>query len=371
MSESLPSFLAFLSEPRLLVAAATLVAGVLFGALAESSQFCLLGGMRDASEGGGKDGAPSQPRSGSRSRLAAFGAAALAAVALTQALVGFGYLDLSSALYLTAVTAMPAVAIGGFLFGIGAAMTRGCAGRLTILSATGNLRALVVITVVAIAGYAAMRGLFAPIRTELESIARPAAAHADIVSGAGLGETGRIALALLAGAGALALARVAGFARGAAAIAIGALIAGSWSASSLLGDDGFDKLAPWSPSFINPLGNSLLYVLTYTGAKIDAGVTFLGGVLIGSLLSSLAGGRAKLVSFESPRQTLRYLSGGVLMGVGGVMAIGCSTGQGLSGLSTLAPASFVAIAAIAAGMWVGIAYETRGAVSAAGAPARA
>ena len=68
MHESLPAFLSFLSEPRLLVAAATLAVGVLFGALAESSQFCLLGGLRDTAEGAG------------RSRLAAFGAAALAAL---------------------------------------------------------------------------------------------------------------------------------------------------------------------------------------------------------------------------------------------------------------------------------------------------
>lgn len=359
MPESLPAFLSFLSEPRLLVAAATLVIGVFFGALAESSQFCLLGGLRENAEGGG------------RSRLSAFGAAVLAAIAVTQGLVGLGYLDLSPALYLTAVAALPAVAIGGFLFGIGAAMTRGCAGRLTVLSATGNLRALLVIIVVAIAGYAAMRGLFAPLRTEIEAIGRPAAAYPDLVRGAGLNETFRILVALAAAAGAFALARVAGLGRGLAGVAIGALIAGSWSVSSILGDDGFDKLAPWAPSFINPLGNGLLYVLTYTGAKIDAGVTFLAGVLIGSFLSALAGGRAKLVSFESPRQTVRYLSGGVLMGVGGVMAIGCSTGQGLSGLSTLAPASFVAIAAIAAGMWIGVAYETRGAASPAGAPARA
>ncbi len=359
MSESLPAFLAFLSEPRLLVAAATLIIGIAFGALAESSQFCLLGGIRETAEGGG------------RSRLAAFGAAALAAVGVTQGLVSFGYLDLSPALYLTAVAALPAVAIGGFLFGIGAAMTRGCAGRLTVLSATGNLRALLVIVVVAIAGYAAMRGLFAPLRTEIETIGRPAAAYPDLVRGAGLSETFRILVSIAAMAGAVALARIAGFWRGAAAIAIGAIVAGAWSASSILGDDGFDKLAPWAPSFINPLGNGLLYILTYTGAKIDAGVTFLVGVLIGAFLSARAGGRAKLVSFESPRQTVRYLTGGVLMGVGGVMAIGCSTGQGLSGLSTLAPASFVAIAAIAAGMWVSVAYEVRGAASPAGAPARA
>jgi uncharacterized protein len=359
VSETLPSFLAFLAEPRLLAAAATLVIGVLFGALAESSQFCLLGGVRDASDGAGK------------ARLAAFAAAALAALAVTQSLVAFGYLDLGPSLYLTAIAALPAVAIGGFLFGIGAAMTRGCAGRLTILTGAGNLRALVVILVVAITGYAAMRGLFAPVRLEIESWARPAAASADLVSHAGFGVGGRAALALVAALGALLLARVAGLARGGAAIAIGVLIAGSWSATSILGDDGFDKLAPWSPSFINPLGSSLIYVLTYTGAKIDAGVTFLAGVLIGAFLSSLAGGRAKLVSFESPRQTVRYLAGGVLMGFGGVMAIGCSTGQGLSGVSTLAPASFVAIAAIVAGMWAGVTFDLRTSVAAAGAPSRA
>lgn len=359
MHESLPAFLSFLSEPRLLVAAAILVLGVLFGALAESSQFCLLGGIRDTVDRAGW------------SRLAAFGAAALAAVAVTQGLVGLGYLDLSPALYLTAIAALPAVAIGGFLFGVGAAMTRGCAGRLTILTATGNLRALVVIIVVAIAGYAAMRGLFAPLRTQIESVGRPAAAYPDLVRAVGLSETFRIAVALAAALGAVALARVAGLYRGLAGVTIGALIAGSWNASSILGDDGFDKLAPWAPSFINPLGNSLIYLLTYTGARIDAGVTFIAGVLIGSFLSAVLGRRARLVSFESPRQTVRYLTGGVLMGVGGVMAIGCSTGQGLSGLSTLAPASFVAIAAIAAGMWAGGAYEARGASAPGGAPIRA
>ena len=359
VSEFLSSYLSFLSEPRLLVAAATLVTGVAFGALAESSQFCLLGGLRDTAEGRGQ------------SRLAAFGAGALAAVAVTQALVGLGYLDLSTSLYLSAAAALPAVAIGGFIFGLGAALTRGCAGRLTILSATGNLRALVVILVVAVAGYATMRGVLAPVRTGIEAFARPDGARPDILTSAGLGDGVRLALALAAGIAAIALVRIAGLLRGVAALAIGSLIAASWAASTILGDDGFDKLAPWSPSFINPLSSSLLYVLTYTGARLDAGVTFLGGVLIGAFLSSLAGRRAKLVSFETPRQTARYLSGGVLMGFGGVMAIGCSTGQGLSGLSTLAPASFVAIAAIAAGMATAVAYEARGASAGAGSPLRA
>lgn len=357
MPEYLTSFFAFASEPRLAVAAAMLALGVAFGALAEASQFCLQGGVREAVERKGPQ------------RLAAFFAAALAALALTQSLVAAGVADLGPSIYLTALAAFPSVALGGFLFGVGAAMTRGCAGRLTILAGAGNLRALVVVIVVAIVGYATMRGLAAPLRMEIEALARPAAAQPDLVSGAGLGSGARLAIAALAAAGAAALVRVAGFARGLAALAIGALVAGSWAASAILGDDGFEKLAPWSPSFINPLGASLMYALTYTGARIDAGVAFLGGVVVGAMGSALLRGSARLVSFESPRQTLRYLAGGALMGFGGVLAIGCSTGQGLSGLSTLAPASLVAIASIVAGMWAGAAYERRG--QTAGAPARA
>ena len=68
--------------------------------------------------------------------------------------------------------------------------------------------------------------------------------------------------------------------------------------------------------------------------------------------------------FDGPRQMLRYLGGAILMGFGGVMALGCTTGQGLSGVSTLSPGSFLAIAAIAAGMWIGIAVDSRAAVKA-------
>lgn len=357
MPEYLTSAFAFASEARLAVAAATLALGIAFGALAEASQFCLLGGVREAVERRGVQ------------RLAAFAAAALAALALTQTLVAVGAIDLAPSIYLTALAAFPSVALGGFLFGVGAAMTRGCAGRLTILAATGNMRALIVVVIVAIVGYATMRGLAAPLRMEIEAIARPSAAQSDLVSAAGLGSAARLAIAALAAAGAAVLVSVAGLARGFAALAIGALVAGSWAATAILGDDGFEKLAPWSPSFINPLASSLMYALTYTGARIDAGVAFLCGVIVGAMGSALLRGSAQLVSFENPRQTLRYLAGGALMGFGGVLAIGCSTGQGLSGLSTLAPASVVAIASIVAGMWAGSAFERR--AQAAGAPARA
>jgi uncharacterized membrane protein YedE/YeeE len=346
-------FSALFSDPRLAVAAGAGVVGLLFGALSESSQFCLLGGLRETRDGRGT------------SRLAAYGVAVLAALAFTQALVGAGAVDVTGSVYLSTATALPGLIVGGLLFGFGAALTRGCAGRLTVLAATGNLRALVVMVVVGLAAYATMRGVFAPARLPLEAIAKPDAARADLVTGLGLAEGARYAVAALAAVAAVALARFAGPWRALASILIGGAIAGGWAVSSILGDDGFEKLQPWSGAFVAPVANGLQYLMTFTGAKIDFGVAFVGGVLVGAFASAFLGGRAQLVSFESPRQTLRYLAGGAMMGFGGVLALGCSTGQGLSGVSTLAPSSFVALAAIAGGMWAGLVWDRAGARRAA------
>ena len=336
-------FSALFPSPLLAVSAAAAILGVLFGILAESSQLCLLGGMREARDGK------------SQRRLASYGIAVLAALAATQALVAAGLLDLSASVYLATVTALPAVVIGGLLFGFGAALTRGCAGRLTILAATGNLRALLVVVVLGLVAYATMRGILAPVRLPIEDIAKPAKAYADL--GSSLGANGRFIIAALASLASLALLRRAGWKLGLAAIAIGLTIAAGWFASARLGDDGFDKLQPWSAAFVAPIGNGLQYLLTFTGSKINFGIAFAGGVLGGAFVSALIGGRLKLQSFETPRQTLRYLAGASLMGFGGILALGCTTGQGMSGIATLAPASFVALAAIATGMWAGLLYD--------------
>ncbi len=344
MSESIISFF---GDPRLAVAAAGGLIGLLFGVLSESSQLCLLGGMREAREGR------------SNARLAAYAIAALISVAATQAFIAIGGADLSSAVYLSAASSIPGLVIGGLLFGFGAALTRGCAGRLTVLGASGNLRAVLVIVVLGLVAYATMRGVFAPLRLPLEAIAKPAAAAPDIVSGAGFAGTARLVIAAAAIIAALALARSAGMWRSLAATGIGLLVTAGWMASAILGDDGLEKLQPWSAAFVAPVANGLQYLLTFTGSKIDFGIAFAGGVILGAFVSSLVAGRFHLQSFESPRQTLRYLAGGALMGFGGILALGCTTGQGFAGISVLAPGSFAALAAIAAGMWLGLLYDSR------------
>ncbi len=354
-------FSSLFSDPRLAVAAAAAVIGLFFGILSESSQLCLFGGLREA-----RDGKPS--------RLAAYFIAVLASLAATQALIAYADIDLSASVYLAVASAIPGIVTGGLIFGFGAALTRGCAGRLTVLAASGNLRALTVIIVLGLAAYATMRGILAPLRLPIEAIAKPATAAQDIVTAAGLNASARIVLAAGALALALALFRFAGAFRTFASLAVGGLVAAGWGASAILGDDGLEKLQPWTATFVAPLANGLQYLMTFTGAKIDFGIAFVGGVMIGALVSSIAGGRFRLHSFESPRQTLRYLLGAVMMGFGGVLALGCTTGQGFAGVSVLAPASFAAIASIAAGMWAGLLYDARktaGAITPAGAALKA
>jgi uncharacterized membrane protein YedE/YeeE len=341
-------------EPGQAVALAALLIGIAFGILSESSQFCLLGGLREARHGQG------------RQRLAAFGVAALAALAFTQIAVGLGYADVTGSVYLSGATSVIAVIVGGLLFGLGAVLTRGCAGRLAVLAPTGNLRALVAIIVLGLMAYATMRGILAPLRLRIEAFGRWPA-HSDALSAWGLAsESSHVVIGVIGLIVAASLLPLAGARRGLAALGIGIVVTLGWIASTQLGDDGFEKIQPWSAAFVSPLGNGLVYLITYTGSKIDFGIAFIGGVLVGAFASAQLSRRVRLVTFESPRQTVRTLAGATLMGIGGVMALGCTTGQGLSGVSTLAPMSFAALASIAAGMWLGLAFETRRAAAMTG-----
>ena len=330
-------------EPRLIVILAGAAIGVVFGILAERSAFCLLSGVRDQ-------------RNGTRSgKIEAYVVAALMALAAVQGLVLTG-MDLSPAPLLQAVPALPAIILGGLLFGIGAALTRGCVSRLTVLSATGNLRAVIVLLVVGMVGYATMRGLLALPRTGLESLSRAdalAGAIPDVIAG---GDVLRMALVPSALACVIWLTLRAGGhrLRVIAGGLIGLLVAAAYAVNATVGQDPFDPQPLQGLSFIAPVAATLQYVMTFTGAEINFAITFVLGVLSGSFLSALLGRRIAGQGFESPTQTGRYVLGGALMGFGGVMAMGCTVGQGLSGVAVLAPAGFVAVGAVIAGMWIGL-----------------
>src|SRR5262249_20144716 len=120
----------------------------------------------------------------------------------------------------------------------------------------------------------------------------------------------------------------------AAGVTVGLLVAAGWFATGFLGADDFNPVPLTSPTFIAPIPDALQYVMLSTGSTLNFGVVTVFGVFAGSLVTALLTGRFHLEGFQSPRHMLRSGGGAALMGAGGVLALGCSVGQGLTGFST-------------------------------------
>ena len=112
-------------------------------------------------------------------------------------------------------------------------------------------------------------------------------------------------------------------------------------------------------------GDALMYLLVWTGAKINFGIAFTGGILLGAFAVAASRGELHLVGFDRPADLLRYAGGAALMGAGGVLALGCTIGQGITGLSTLAAGSLLAWLSILAGGAYGMKYLEEGSFGAA------
>jgi uncharacterized membrane protein YedE/YeeE len=112
---------------------------------------------------------------------------------------------------------------------------------------------------------------------------------------------------------------------------------------------------PISLTYIRPVGDTLQWLALYTATPMPGfGVASVFGALLGAFAAALAMGRFRLATFAGTGDTLRNLLGAALMGVGGVMALGCTVGQSVTGVSTLALGSFVTFAAIVAGGFIGL-----------------
>jgi hypothetical protein len=139
-----------------------------------------------------------------------------------------------------------------------------------------------------------------------------------------------------------------------AGIAVGLLVTAGWFATGYLGADDFNPAAVTSLTFISPIADAVQYAMLSTGLTLNFGIAMVAGVFAGSLVTALATRRFHWEGYASPRHMLRSIGGAALMGSGGAMAYGCSVGQGLTGLSTLSLASFVAVAGILLGSAAGL-----------------
>jgi uncharacterized membrane protein YedE/YeeE len=328
--------------------AAGLLIGLAYGAVGLLSGFCMLSSLR----GWWAEG---------DSRLIRTFALALAvAVAATQLLAGYGVVDLGKSVYLQPSFSAPLMFAGGLLFGYGMVLANGCGSRALVLLGRGNLRSFVVVIVLGISAQMTLRGLIAPVRIALlqESTTRPAHLTLPELLGGGAMSARVIAASVIAAVLLLFAFAHAPFRRAggqiAAGVAVGLLVVAGWFATGYLGADEFNPAAVTSLTFVNPVVDAVQYVMLSTGLALNFGITLVGGVFAGSLLTALVTRRFHLEGYTSPGHMLRSIAGAALMGSGGAMALGCSIGQGITGISTLALPSFVAVAGIVLGTAAGL-----------------
>jgi uncharacterized membrane protein YedE/YeeE len=131
-------------------------------------------------------------------------------------------------------------------------------------------------------------------------------------------------------------------------------VASGWYATGYLGADDFNPAPVTSLTFVAPFADTVLYMMLSTGLTMNFGIALVPGVVLGSLATALVTRRFHVEGYTSPSHMLRSIAGAALMGSGGAMAYGCSVGQGLTGVSTLALASFVTITGIIVGAAVGL-----------------
>jgi uncharacterized protein len=330
---------------------AGLLVGAAFGAVGLLSGFCLLSGLRSWwMEGDGR-------------MIRAFALALAIAIVGTQILAASGLIDLSKTLYLQPAFSPSLMLLGGLLFGYGMVLANGCASRALVLLGRGNLRSLVVILVIGLAAQATLKGVLAPARVAFlnwsaqspSAISLPA-----LITTLGLNSDLALALAVIAVSGALlafALAHT-GFRQSpgqlAAGIAVGLLVCAGWFATGYLGADDFNPAPVTSLTFISPIGDTVQYAMLPTALSLNFGIVLAIGTIAGSFLTALFARRFQPEGFTSRQQLLRSISGAAMMGAGGAMAFGCSIGQGLTGLSTLALPSLIAITGIVLGAAAGL-----------------
>jgi len=307
-----------------------LALGLAFGALAQITRFCLRRGLVG-------------PAAERRPALGVWLAALATAVAGTQAAVAAGLISFADHRFFAPELPVAAIVAGGLAFGSGMVLTRGCVSRMTVLLASGNLRALTVLLIFAITAHATLKGTLAPLRTGLGSITLPLDSAA--LPGGALLWTAILAL----GAGAYALRSGARPLYLGLAALLGLLVPAGWVGTGFVLLDDFDPVALQSLSFTAPTADTLFWSIASTSIPASFSTGLIGGTLLGALIAALLSRQFQWQSFSSPAQTGRYAVGAALMGVGGVLAGGCTVGAGLAGVPTLSIAAGLALASIVAG----------------------
>jgi uncharacterized membrane protein YedE/YeeE len=331
----LAPFIEMFGEPGT-AAVIGVVVGLAFGVTAQQSGFCLRSATTSFWRG--------KPGSAFAVWLFAF----CAALAGTQVLVLSGALDLAAVRQLSTSGTMSGAIIGGTMFGIGMILARGCASRLLVLSATGNLRALLAGMVLTVVAQASLRGVLSPARQALSTlwIVDPGTRSLLVALPTWL-VLAATALVVLA-AGWLAMRVRLSLTAWICGFGVGLAVAAGWALTSLLAAQAFDVVPVESVSFSGPSADTLMALINAPVIRPSFDIGLVPGVFAGALLAAVLTGQFRIQGFETGVGVPRYLAGAALMGFGSMLAGGCAVGAGVTGGSVLALTAWVALVA----MWL-------------------
>jgi uncharacterized protein len=345
----------------------------ILGAISARTQFCTLGAVSDI------------VNMNDWSRMRMWVLAMAIAIIGAQALYAFDFIDLSKSFYVRSNVTWLSYLVGGLMFGVGMTLASGCGSRTLVRIGGGNVKSLVVFVFLGVSAYMMMKGLFAIWR--VASIDKVAIDLAQ--SGVATQEFGAV------------LANMLGVSKKAAQISVASIVAGAMLVWVLIGSDfrksfdgwlgglgyGLAAIAGWwitakigyaenpetleimffatnsraaeSLTFVAPIGYTLELLMLWSDKSliVTFGIASTLGMIAGAFVYSQIFKRFRWEGFANVADTRNHLIGAVLMGAGGVMAMGCTIGQGVTGLSTLAVGSFLALAAMIVGSAATLKYQ--------------
>ncbi len=340
--------------------------GGLLGAVVQRSKFCIAAACHNI------------VTTYDLTQTRAYAMALFVAIPATQLLYGSGSVDISRSIYINSPFTWLSYMVGGFIFGVGIVYGGGCASRILVRAGEGNLGGLVSVLAFILSSGATLWGITAKVRVDyfdkvalnlndqylphlISSVPTwvtvfviEAVLLIFMLSGPKDSEWRGVKWPL-AGAAIGVIVALAWWVNGAAFKAIPSV-----DSFSFTGLDDPTLLQVWRPkslTFALADAETFRYVILWTGETINFAVATVLGVIAGSLVSALISGTFNWVA--PPLQQFKFhLAGGLLMGFGAVLAMGCNIGQGLSGISTLSLGSILTMSFIFIGAIAGAKYMT-------------
>ena len=360
------------SKLQVLIPALAFALAVVFGAVAQRVNFCTMGAVTDIAN------------FGDWRRMRMWLLAIATAIVGTAVLTYAGLIDIRKTFYTTAQVPWLSNIVGGFLFGFGMTLSSGCGSKTLLRVGAGNMKSLIVMIFLGLSAYMTLKGVFAPprangldrLRLDLSAVGAPSSDLGSLGGAMGLGDAAKLWIPFLVAAviGAFVFAnREFRAARDMllGGVVIGLVIVGGWYVSGHVGFLAEDPATleekfvatnsgrMESYSFVAPVAYLIELLLLWTDQSrlVTFGIAGVLGMIVGSTAVALITRTFRWEGFTNREDLANHIVGGIMMGFGGVTALGCTVGQGLTGISTLAVGSILTFLAIIGGCLAAVRYQ--------------